>query len=77
MKKIVMYMQSGVEEGAVLETGGGRAGNKGYYVQPTVFSHVQDHMRIAREGYLDLCSPYLSSQHWRKCWKEQITLATV
>ena len=29
--------------------GGGRHGNKGYFVQPTVFADVEDHMRVARE----------------------------
>jgi len=29
--------------------GGGRFGDKGYFVQPTVFGDVKDNMRIARE----------------------------
>ena len=29
--------------------GGGRLGNKGYFIQPTVFADVSDNMRIARE----------------------------
>ena len=29
--------------------GGGRHGNKGFFVQPTVFGDVQDQMRICRE----------------------------
>ena len=31
----------GKEQGAKLETGGGRIGDKGYYIEPTVFSDVK------------------------------------
>ncbi|KAE9607899.1 putative oxidoreductase [Lupinus albus] len=48
-EKILKYIRSGVESGATLETGGDRLGNKGFYVQPTVFSNVQDGMLIAKE----------------------------
>ena len=43
-------IDSGKTEGANLQCGGGRwVGNdKGYYIQPTVFSDVGDDMRIAR-----------------------------
>ncbi|XP_054724447.1 aldehyde dehydrogenase 1A1-like [Uloborus diversus] len=47
--KIFDLIESGKKEGAKLECGGGRHGSKGYFVQPTVFSNVQDHMRIAKE----------------------------
>lgn len=30
-------------------TGGSRIGNKGYYVEPTVFTNVTDDMKIAKE----------------------------
>ncbi|KMZ61155.1 Aldehyde dehydrogenase [Zostera marina] len=48
-KKILGCIKSGVESGATLETGGGRFGNKGFYVQPTIFSNVKDEMFIAKE----------------------------
>ncbi|EGW14239.1 Aldehyde dehydrogenase, cytosolic 1, partial [Cricetulus griseus] len=47
--KILQLIESGKKEGAKLELGGGRWGNKGYFVQPTVFSNVTDDMRIAKE----------------------------
>ena len=49
-KKVLEMIESGKSEGAKLESGGGRWGgsNKGYFVQPTVFSGVKDEMRIAR-----------------------------
>jgi aldehyde dehydrogenase (NAD+) len=43
------YIESGKEDGAKLECGGERVGNKGYFIQPTIFSDVKDHMKIARE----------------------------
>ncbi|MCI04522.1 aldehyde dehydrogenase family 2 member B4 mitochondrial-like, partial [Trifolium medium] len=48
-EKILKYIRSGVENGATLETGGERLGSKGFYIQPTVFSNVQDGMLIAKE----------------------------
>ncbi|CAH1437692.1 unnamed protein product [Lactuca virosa] len=48
-EKILKYIRSGVDNGATLETGGERFGLKGYYIQPTVFSNVQDDMLIAKE----------------------------
>jgi len=49
LDKILGLIESGKNEGATLETGGHRVGDKGYFVAPTVFSGVQDNMRIAKE----------------------------
>ncbi|KAF7134326.1 hypothetical protein RHSIM_Rhsim08G0170400 [Rhododendron simsii] len=48
-EKVLRYIRSGVESSATLECGGGRLGSKGYYIQPTVFSNVQDDMLIAQD----------------------------
>ncbi|GMI99732.1 aldehyde dehydrogenase 2A, aldehyde dehydrogenase 2B4, aldehyde dehydrogenase 2 [Hibiscus trionum] len=48
-EKIMKYIRSGVESGATLETGGKRIGDKGYYIQPTVFSNVNEDMLIAKD----------------------------
>ncbi|KAL5725195.1 aldehyde dehydrogenase (NAD(+)) [Ranunculus cassubicifolius] len=48
-EKIMKYIRSGIDSGATLETGGERFGSKGYYIQPTVFSNVQDGMLIAQD----------------------------
>ncbi|KAK6931077.1 Aldehyde dehydrogenase domain, partial [Dillenia turbinata] len=48
-EKILRCIRSGVESGATLETGGTQHGDKGYYIQPTVFSNVKDDMLIAQE----------------------------
>ena len=58
--KIQGLIQKGIDEGAKLETGGtGRPDglNRGYYVKPTVFSHVSNDMTIARE---EIFGPVLS-----------------
>ena len=46
---IMSLIESGKKEGAKLIAGGERFGEKGYYIKPTVFSDVQDHMTIAQE----------------------------
>ena len=44
------YVEVGADEGATLETGGGkRDAGDGFFVQPTVFSGVDPEMRIAQE----------------------------
>jgi len=48
-KKVLELIESGKKDGAKLMCGGGRVGEKGYFVQPTVFGDVKDNMRIARE----------------------------
>lgn len=47
--KIMDLIESGKKEGANLQYGGCSGGDEGYYIKPTVFSDVQDHMRIAKE----------------------------
>ncbi|KAI4329559.1 hypothetical protein MLD38_027935 [Melastoma candidum] len=48
-QKVLGYIKSGIESNATLECGGDRLGSKGYFIQPTVFSNVQDDMLIAKE----------------------------
>ncbi len=47
--KVMGYIDSGRSEGAKLVCGGERVGDKGYFIEPTVFADVQDDMKIARE----------------------------
>jgi aldehyde dehydrogenase (NAD+) len=51
-ERVQSYIRLGLEEGAVLLTGGeGRPDGlaRGWFVRPTVFTHVTNQMRIARE----------------------------
>uniref|UniRef100_A0A674NUN1 Retinaldehyde dehydrogenase 3 n=1 Tax=Takifugu rubripes TaxID=31033 RepID=A0A674NUN1_TAKRU len=47
--KIMDLIESGKKEGARLEYGGTPVSNKSLFIQPTIFSGVKDHMRIAKE----------------------------
>uniref|UniRef100_A0A8D3CMN5 Aldehyde dehydrogenase 1 family, member A3 n=1 Tax=Scophthalmus maximus TaxID=52904 RepID=A0A8D3CMN5_SCOMX len=47
--KIMDLIESGKKEGARLEYGGVAVGEKSLFIQPTIFSGVKDHMRIAKE----------------------------
>jgi len=47
--KVMSYIDAGKREGATLLCGGARWGDRGYFVEPTVFADVQDHMKIAEE----------------------------
>ena len=47
--KVLSLIAAGQKEGAKLECGGQRLGDRGYFIQPTVFSGVTDSMTIARE----------------------------
>ena len=49
MNRVLELIKSGQDQGAKLECGGSRIGDKGYFVQPTVFSNVKDDMSIAKE----------------------------
>src|SRR5215510_5226874 len=58
--KIQALIKKGIDEGATLAAGGlglPDGLNKGYYVRPTVFSHVTNDMTIARE---EIFGPVLS-----------------
>lgn len=47
--KILELIESGKKSGAKLVAGGKKVGDKGYFIEPTVFCDVTDNMRIARE----------------------------
>merc|ERR1719474_14636 len=49
MNKILGYVDIGKQQGAKLLTGGARYGDRGYFVQPTVFGDVSDDMKICQE----------------------------
>ncbi|KAF6206116.1 hypothetical protein GE061_017341 [Apolygus lucorum] len=49
LDRIMGYIEVGKKEGANLAVGGKRVGNKGYFVEPTIFTDVDDNMTIARE----------------------------
>ncbi|XP_063608578.1 cytosolic 10-formyltetrahydrofolate dehydrogenase-like [Penaeus indicus] len=49
LDKLLEYIDIGVKEGANLVYGGKRVDRPGYFLHPTVFTGVEDHMFIAKE----------------------------
>ena len=47
--KVTGYIQSGLKEGAKVETGGSVIGNQGYFVEPTVLTKTNRDMRVVKE----------------------------
>jgi aldehyde dehydrogenase (NAD+) len=48
-EKVMSYIEAGKREGAALLCGGKRVGDRGYFIEPTVFADVKDTMKIAQE----------------------------
>ena len=51
LDRVLGYLEKGRKDGATLVTGGGRPKdmNRGYYVEPTIFTNVDSNMTIAKE----------------------------
>ncbi|EAW20840.1 aldehyde dehydrogenase family protein [Aspergillus fischeri NRRL 181] len=47
--RIMGYIDEGKKAGAKVITGGARHGEKGYYIQPTIFADVREDMKIVKE----------------------------
>ncbi|MGA2184002.1 MAG: aldehyde dehydrogenase family protein [Bryobacteraceae bacterium] len=47
--KVMGYIDAGKRQGAKLVCGGNRVGDRGFFIEPTVFADVDDNMSIARE----------------------------
>jgi phenylacetaldehyde dehydrogenase len=48
-EKVLGYLHSGHEAGAESVIGGGRAGDRGYFVQPTILTNTNNDMKVVRE----------------------------
>jgi aldehyde dehydrogenase (NAD+) len=57
MERVLEYVDIGIKEGAVPVLQGRRAGDKGFFVAPTIFDAVDGGMRIAQE---EIFGPVLS-----------------
>ncbi|KAH7127338.1 putative aldehyde dehydrogenase [Dactylonectria macrodidyma] len=47
--RVMEYIRDGINAGAKIETGGSRWGQKGYFVEPTIFSGASPSMKIMNE----------------------------
>ena len=63
LRRVTGFLESGVTEGATTVTGGGRFGNQGYFVEPTVITNTRPDMKIVREeifGPVVVAEPFRS-----------------
>ncbi|MFB7139540.1 aldehyde dehydrogenase family protein [Gottfriedia sp. NPDC056225] len=49
LERVLQYIDIGKKEGATLEYGGKRLSQDGYFIEPTIFTNVDNSMKIARE----------------------------
>lgn len=60
--RIMEYINHGKQGGAKVELGGERHGDKGYYIQPTLFTDVTENMKIAQE---EIFGPVITVQKFK------------
>ena len=63
LRRVTGYLESGRSDGATAITGGGRFGDKGYFVEPTVITNTRPDMAIVREeifGPVVVAAPFQS-----------------
>jgi len=60
--RVMGYIGAGKEQGAKMLCGGSRVGDKGFFIEPTVFDDVDDEMKIAQE---EIFGPVLSVMKFR------------
>jgi len=61
-EKVLGYIENGKEQGAKLVVGGDRVGEKGYFIQPTIFTDVTEEMKIWNE---EIFGPVLAVQKFK------------
>jgi phenylacetaldehyde dehydrogenase len=63
LRRVTGYLESGREDGATALTGGGRWGDTGYFVEPTVLTNTRPDMKVVREeifGPVVVAAPFQS-----------------
>jgi phenylacetaldehyde dehydrogenase len=62
-RRVTGYLESGRQDGATAVTGGGRYGDTGYFVEPTVLTNTTPDMKVVREeifGPVVVAAPFQS-----------------
>jgi phenylacetaldehyde dehydrogenase len=63
LRRVTGFLESGISDGATTVTGGGRFGDQGYFVEPTVITNTRPDMKIVREeifGPVVVAEPFRS-----------------
>jgi phenylacetaldehyde dehydrogenase len=63
LRRVTGYLESGRQDGATAVTGGGRIGDTGYFVEPTVLTNITPDMKVVREeifGPVVVAAPFQS-----------------
>ncbi len=60
--RVTGFMQAGIEAGAEAVAGGGRSGDRGYFVEPTVFINTTADMRVVKE---EIFGPVVTAMPFR------------
>jgi phenylacetaldehyde dehydrogenase len=63
LARVTGYLESGLADGATAVTGGGRHGETGYFVEPTVLTNTRPDMKVVREeifGPVVVAAPFSS-----------------
>jgi phenylacetaldehyde dehydrogenase len=63
LRRVTGYLESGAQDGATAVTGGGRYGDTGYFVEPTVLTNITPDMKVVREeifGPVVVAAPFQS-----------------
>src|SRR5450756_279581 len=63
LRRVTGFLESGRAEGATAIAGGGRWGDSGYFVEPTVLTHTSPDMKVVREeifGPVLVAAPFQS-----------------
>ena len=60
-RRVTGYLESGKSDGATALAGGGRFGDRGYFIEPTVLTNTRPDMKVVREeifGPVLVASPF-------------------
>jgi len=63
-RRVTGYLESGKSDGATALTGGGRFGDRGYFVEPTVLTNTRPGMKVVRE---EIFGPVVVAAPRRNC----------
>ena len=63
-RRVSGFLESGKSDGATALSGGGRHGDRGYFIEPTVLTNTRPDMRVVRE---EIFGPVVVAAPFRAC----------